>query len=519
MKRIKLLLVIFINAYVQIGNGQITFQKTFGVGMGSDAHQTTDGGYIITGTKNGSVFLIKTNTFGDSLWYKTYGGSNGDGGSEVHQTNDGGYIVLGYTASFGAGSNDVYLIKTDSFGDTLWSKTYGLSSSDIGYSVRQMIDSGYFIVGTIGSSYIYVIKTNSIGDTIFTKTFHKNTNDDGMSGQQTTDGGFIIVGTTADGIGNYEDVYLIKLQPNGDTSWTKTYGGVGHDYGNSIQQTADGGYIIAGGTSSFGAGSTDVYLIKTDSLGDTLFTKTYGGTDDEAASSVAQTTDGGYIITGCTNSFGAGLYDVYLIKTDMFGDTLWTRTFGGTGEDIGYSVQPTSDGGYIITGSTTSFGVGNHIYLIKTDANGNKASPCYTNNAATIVGSTNTQVVRPPTIVGSGAIVTSPSTIIGGGDTVSTLCFTTGIQETKPSLNTTFIYPNPNDGSFTLHYSLSSSKGEFHIIDVMGRLLYSNTISGTEGTQVIDVSTLAKGIYYWEVVSVPIESGGISGMGKLAIMK
>ena len=153
-----------------------------------------------------------------------------------------------------------------------------------------------------------------------------------------------------------------------DTVWTKTYGGPNVDQAYSIQQVLDGGYIIAGSTEPFPARGNDVWLLKTDSLGDTLWTKTYGGTTDDIAYSVRQTTDGGYIIAGETNSFGAGGYDVYLIKTDSIGDTLWTRTYGGTANDGGGSVQQTTDGGYILV-AVKVMGQ-DSIWFLKTDADG-----------------------------------------------------------------------------------------------------------------------------------------------------
>jgi hypothetical protein len=167
------------------------------------------------------------------------------------------------------------------------------------------------------------------------------------------------------------DFYLIKTDSSGDTLWTRTYGGDDIDEGFSVQQTADGGYVIAGVTESFGAGDMDVYLIKTDSSFDTLWTRTYSGEGDDHGYSVQQTDDGGYVIAGFTESFGAGEEDVYLIKTDSSGDTLWTRTYGGVGFDYGRSVQQTEDGGYVIAGYTNSFGAGGaDVYLIKTDPDG-----------------------------------------------------------------------------------------------------------------------------------------------------
>ncbi|KKK64030.1 hypothetical protein LCGC14_2988330, partial [marine sediment metagenome] len=284
---------------------------------------------------------------------KTYGGSNQDYGSSVEQTTDGGYIIAGRTSSFDIANGDVYLIKIDSIGDTIWTKTYGWIAADYGYSVQQTIDGGYIVAGETGADF-YLIKTNAIGDTLWTKAYGGLSGEYGYSVQQTTDSGYIIAGFSNVAFNN--DVYLIKTTSLGDTVWTKLYGGNFSDQGNSVKQTTDGGYIIVGNTSSFGAGNADVYLIKTNSVGDTIWTKTYGGIWDEWGYSVRQTTDSGYIIVGYTDIFGDD--DVYLIKTNSVGDTLWTKTYDGTSTEVGYSIQQTIDGGYIIVGETKSFGAG-----------------------------------------------------------------------------------------------------------------------------------------------------------------
>ena len=351
--------------------------------VGYAVQQTSDSGYVVTGQTCsrgdpfGDVYLIKTNSQGDTLWTRSYGGAHGDLGKSVQQTADGGYIIAGGTASLGPGIpafDNVYLIKTNVSGDTLWTRAYGGMNQDAANSVQQTSDSGYIVAGvtfSFGDSNgdIYLLKTNSQGDTLWTRTYGGTKADIGTSVQQTLDGGYIVTGITMSfGAGSY-DVYLVKTDAQGDTLWTRTYGGGSADMGYSVQQTTDRGYIVAGFTASSGTGSGDVYLVKTDSIGDTLWTRTYGGDSLDYGECARPTADGGYIIVGYTGAVGSG--DVYLVKTNASGDTLWTRTHGGMNTDLGYSVQQTADGGYIMAGYTQSFGAGGQdIYLIKTDASG-----------------------------------------------------------------------------------------------------------------------------------------------------
>jgi len=367
---------------------QITFQRTCGgisEEVGYSGRQTADGGYIVTGYTETygagyyDVFLVKFDSSGDTLWTRTFGGQGWDQGRQVLQTTDGGYIVVGDTRSFGVGAWDVYLIKTDADGDTLWTKTIGGTDLKRGFAIQTTLDGGYVITGSkstsgAGRDDVYLVKTDAGGDTLWTRTFGGDTEDVGNSVQQTSDGGYIITGFTESFGAGGTDVYLVKTDATGDTMWTRTYGGTGADYGQAGRQTADGGYIVTGSTRTYGSGFYDVYLVKTDAQGDTMWTRRFGGAGMDEGHAVQQTGDSGYIITGRTWSFVTGEYDVYLIKTDADGDTLWARTYGGTSGDLGYSVQQTADGGFVITGSTRSYGAGwSDVYLIKTDSLGNVA--------------------------------------------------------------------------------------------------------------------------------------------------
>jgi hypothetical protein len=192
-----------------------------------------------------------------------------------------------------------------------------------------------------------------------------------LSIDQTVDGGYIVAGLTFSfGAGDY-DLWILKLDSDGTVGWQKTYGGNGDDHATSIQQTSDGGYIVAGGTSSFGAGSYDLWVLKLNSDGTIAWQKTYGGTDYDAATSVQQILGGGFVVLGDTWSFGTGSMDFWVLRLNPDGTVFWQRTYGGTQSEYSRSIQQTSDAGYIVAGSTSSFGVGSgDIWLLKLNSNG-----------------------------------------------------------------------------------------------------------------------------------------------------
>jgi hypothetical protein len=337
--------------------------------MGYSVQKTLDGGYIIVGETwsygagESDVWFIKTDSLGDTLWTKTFGGASRDGGLSVDLTIDGGYIIVGSTFSYGTGNGDVYLIKTDSIGNVLWTRTYGDSTWDVGYSVLQTTDDGYIITGLTErvNVNVWLIKTDVNGDTLWTKTYGDSAYARGHSIEQTSDGGYIITGLKDSFSGSSWDVYLIKTDANGDTLWTKTYGGIYPEIGYSVQGTGDGGYIITGGIDLYMMYGP-VYLIKTDASGDTLWTKTPGGFS--VWYSVQETADSNYIIVGAEGDMIET--DIWLLKIDSSGNIIWTQTYGDILIDQGYSIQVTTDGGYIITGYTYSFGAGSaDVWLLK----------------------------------------------------------------------------------------------------------------------------------------------------------
>jgi hypothetical protein len=314
-------------------------------------------------------------------WNRTFGGSDNDYAYSVQQTTDGGYILAGFTSSYGAGSTDFWLIKTNSAGNEEWNRTFGGSSIDMAESVQQTKDGGYILAGTTcsygaGSNDFWLVKTDSAGNEEWNRTYGESY-DGACSVQQTTDDGYILAGLTASYDAGSEDFWLVKTDSAGNEEWSRTFGGDGCEraggsvWAGSVQQTTDGGYILAGTTCSYGAGFADFWLVKTNSAGNEEWNRTFGGSSIDVAWSVQQTTDGGYILAGLTSSYGAGSRDFWLVKTDSAGNEEWNRTFGGSSIDVASSVQQTTDDGYILAGATISYGAGSaDFWLVKTDSAG-----------------------------------------------------------------------------------------------------------------------------------------------------
>ncbi len=502
-----LLSVSLVALFTEYAHAQVVrFAKTYGGTDWDNAYsvqRTSDGGYILVGRTisfgaGGDIFLVKTDANGNLQWAKTYGGTNDDYGFSVQQTSDGGYIVAGHTFSFGAGG-DIFLVKTDANGNLQWAKTYGGTSNDAALSVQQTSDGGYIVAGSTASfgagwSDIFLVKTDANGNLQWAKTYGGTDGDFAYSVQQTSDGGYIVAGQTGSFGGG--GAFLIKTDANGNLQWAKTYAGANILY--SVQQTSDGGYIVAGLTNSFGAGNKDVFLIKTNTTGNIIWAKTYGGWSDDEARSVQQTSDGGYIVAGYTDSFGAGGSDFFLIKTDANGNIIWAKTYGGTGwYDEAMSVRQTSDGGYIVAGRTGSFGAGGtDIFLVKTDANGNIGSCGIVQNASPTVNTVSPTVNTPsPSVSSPSLTVTSPSPTV-----------------TSPTLTVTAPCPLSDDNELGISESCKpvsglitpykggikvSGSGEFEVkvYNVSG-----GVVKSVKGNNEVKFE-LSRGVYFVEVVS------------------
>ena len=357
------------------------WQNTAGLEWDDSANRICpmeDGGYIVVGYAeptgaDKNVYLVKVNAAGDIEWERTFGGDKDDEGYDVCQTSDGGYFVVGTTRSWSAGNQDLYLIKIDSTGKELWHRFFGGKSNDGPAEFGALLatpDGGYLVAGWTWSygeaNDIWLVKLNSFGNMVWQKTIGGKKVEWARSIIRCHDSNYLIVGkTTTYGAGK-GDVYVVKVSADGEIVWEKTYGGRGLDWANSVLETPDGGYIVVGGTRSFGNGEDDTYVIKLNANGDKLWERVFmesEGADHGVRIICAQS--GGFLIALTLQRCCTG-WDAELLRIGAEGNVMWKILLGGNSDDGLWDLQQTSDGGYIGAGTTGSYGAGGEdAYLVK----------------------------------------------------------------------------------------------------------------------------------------------------------
>lgn len=308
-------------------DGELLWSKTWG-GTGGEELQsivkTSDGGFLITGSTSSyaynlsDAFIAKFASDYTLSWSKTWGGNNSGYGSEYAnsaiQTSDGGYAVCGYTGMTGGYNNDAFILKYDATGTLLWSKNYGGTGDDSCAEIAQLNDGSLVIVGhSTSTNSAYAAKYDITGNLLWTKTWGNSTANWFQSVASTTDGGFVTTGYTGYGSGSY-DIAVVKYDSDGNLEWDKAWGKTNYDFGGTIKQTTDGGYIIEGNSNSVGAGGYDMVFVKYSSTGSLEWDATWGGVNDDYPSDIIQTTDGGYVVAGTTYNYGVASREAVILK-------------------------------------------------------------------------------------------------------------------------------------------------------------------------------------------------------------
>jgi len=451
--------------------------------------QTTDGQYIVVGQStsndgdvggnngNSDYWIVKLDPSGTLVWENNLGGSNNDFDPSLQQTTDGGYIIAGVSSSIDGdvggnnGDYDFWIVKLDSSGDLVWETNLGGSNNDMAYSIQQSTNGGYIVAGQSwsndgdvggnnGSSDIWIVKLDASGTLVWENNLGGSNYDEAQSIQQTTDDGYIVAGLSYSNDGDvggnngYEDYWILKLDTNGGLVWETNLGGSYDDGAQSIQQTTDGGYIVAGRSDSNDGdlggnnGSYDYWIVKLDPSGTLVWETNLGGSYEDLASSIQQTSDGGYIVVGASKSNDGdvggnnGDYDFWIVKLDSSGGLVWESNLGGSNEDLASSIQHTLDGGYIVAGRS------------------------YSNNGD--VGGNN-----------------------GGGDYwIVKLDAELSVGDYTINNNIT-LYPNPTANTFTIA-NLSEEISKVEILDLQGRIIL---VTSEIHNSIVDISNLQPAMY------------------------
>ncbi len=476
----------------------------------------------------GIVFLIivfAASAQAPKKFYCRYGGNGYDEGNDVKQTLDGGYIITGSTSSIGQGNTDLYLLKLDSMGQVKFQKTFGGVSNEIGKSVVQLSDSSYVMAGYTSSS----------------------------------------------GVGGY-DVFLVKADKAGNLIWQKTYGGSDWDFANSMDTTADGGFIIAGTTYSYGKGNADGFVIKTDANGDTTWTKTFGGLKDDEFKSVIQTTDGNYALTGYTKSFNDSLGDGWIIRIDQTGNSTYTTSVGGLYSDVLNDVVELTNTNLYFVGSNKSYK--NGINTVNWRYSINSSNGFILDD---YIGNTNTERYNSSTVGLNGTVISvgynnfvgtssdanihvytptlgyvsyfpfgventdelfsisrtkdkgfvSVGSCFGNTSLLKDILFVKtdslgqygtsiiGIKEKEQAKIALSIYPNPTNDYINIKIANYKNLKKLHyqIIDLNGRVILSNAIE--EFIKTIETSSLSDGLYLLQV----LDANNVLSSSKISIVK
>ncbi len=489
----------------------IQWQKAMG-GSGDDygyhCEQTSDGGYITCGIStnaNGDItenngmtdfWVVKLDPAGFIQWSKSYGSPGTDVAYSIKQTADNGYILTGFADTLGGditvnyGSQDIWILKLDAAGTLLWQKSYGGSSSENASDIEQTTDLGYIVAGTTysndidvsgnhGNSDFWIFKLDAVGTILWQKCFGGTANDKAKSIQQTTDGGYIVAGQTDSNNGNVSgnhggiDYWVVKLDVSGNIQWKRCVGGSDHEVATSIVQTNDGGYAVAGhsrsndGDATDNYGANDYWIVKLSTTGAVQWEKNCGGTGDDICFSLDLTIDEGFILSGYTASTniditGAlGDYDYWLVKIDSSGSLQWQKILGGSSGDQGQCVRQTSDGGYILTGcSLSTDGDVTGVHALSVDAWLVKLAPYV------------------------------------------------AIEEEENNLSIN-IFPNPSNGNFNI--SGLQGENEIEIYNCIGELIYKTKTKNN--IEFVSLNELAKGIYFCRVANEKL----VIGVGEIVI--
>ena len=382
------------------------------------------------GDSNGDVWILRLDENGNIKWQKAYGGSDWDVARGVAIAQNGDIIVVGRTYSFGNGSSDAWVLRLDENGNIKWQKTYGGGSIDGAWAVTVADNGDIIVVGFTqsfgaGSSDVWVLRLDENGNVIWQKAYGGVHQDEAYGVTIAPNGDIIVVGWVGGlGAGSW-DAWVLRLDANGNVKWQKAFGESDDDEAWAVTVADNGDIIVVGYTRSFGAGSYDVWVLRLDENGNVKWQKAYGGSDWDGVWDVKTVSNGDIVIAGYTNSFGAGDYDIWILRLDENGNIKWQKAYGGIGDDEATGLAIADNGDIIVVGFTNSFGAGDYdIFVLRLDGNGDTnanllvitETSCITTDTNCVVTDTSCSVTTT-----SCAVANSNSKIVETNCTVTNL--------------------------------------------------------------------------------------------------
>ncbi|MBI3510361.1 MAG: T9SS type A sorting domain-containing protein [Bacteroidetes bacterium] len=495
------------------------FQAHYGTAHDEDAYSmcvTPGNGFLLCGSSYGTgsggkdAMLLKTNAGGLLEWSKVYGGAGDETAIYVQPVPAGGYIFCGETFSADV-NGDAFIARTDSSGNLLWWKNYGGANYDIAYSVKPLSDGGFIVAGLTEKGSLdydaFLMRTDANGDSLWTRIMGGPNIDHAVQVIATADSGFIFSGKILSYGSGSSDIWLVKTNANGDTTWTEEIGGPGWDEGMDILEIPNG-YIICGGTNSYGSGNYDFLLMQIDAAGQLQWAKTYGGQNVEASYNVKKISSGGYAFCGYTETFGPGhsrgtdSANALLIRTDVNGDTLWSMAYGGSLKEECFAVNTTYDGGFALCGYTGSFGDSLQAYVFRSDSMG--YSGCNERRASPDIGIPPLVEMHHSVTVSRGLMKTIPVSSAANFAAQQNVLCGGPLNVNENAQENISLFPNPSGDEITIRLN-GERADEILITNISGRnaACYRNL---SEGDVNLDVHDLSPGSYIITVFSSNMKS-------------
>jgi hypothetical protein len=483
----------------------VMFEKIFTDSNSAEAYaiEPVDSGYImcaiiiVDGDYN--VALFRLDAGANVIWSKRYDLGTYSYAMDVKPVSTGGFIVAVQKRQ-SSSAYDVGGLRVDANGNIIWQMMWGGNGSEEVYEVIETSDGGFLFSGrsnSFGLAGAMLLKTNSAGTVLWRKVYHGRLGASYCSAKEVPAGGYVLASQIHDTINSYiNHIMLVRTDINGDTIWTSTFGapGAGGEEPRDLEVCADGSFLISGRTYNFSAGITDVFLAKADANGNFMWAKVYGGYASELTFDTDITSDGGFIVGGWTESFGPGVNNYYLIRTDSLGDTLWTVVTGSVGGDFIYGIAQTPDGGFIAAGGSYPTTSSNYvIYVIKTNAGG--YTGCNKTGTPTIVSNAPLQASHLPVFYYSGNIgITAPFTVSNITLGSSYYCSNVGIGESSSAAASVAVYPNPADDRITLSSSMPVNDATISVVNAVGEVVYHEyNFRGMQTS--ISTAGFANGVY------------------------